>query len=42
MKLSSEDKAGLYITAIIHLVVIIILLVFKIDKINSVEFYILD
>lgn len=42
MKLSSEDKAGIYITAIIHLVVIIILLVFKIDKVNSVEFYVLD
>ena len=42
MKLSSEDKAGLYITAIIHLVVIIVLLVFKIDKVNSVEFYVLD
>ena len=42
MKLSSEDKAGIYITAIIHLVVSIVLLVFKIDKVNSVEFYILD
>ena len=30
MKLSNEDKAGLYITAIIHLVVIIALMVLKI------------
>ena len=42
MKLSNEDKAGLYITAIIHLVVIIALLVLKIDTINSTEFYVLD
>ena len=42
MRLSSEDKAGLYITAIIHLAVIIVLLVFKIDKVQSVEFYVLD
>ena len=42
MRLSSEDKAGLYITAIIHLAVIIILLIFKIDAVSSVEFYVLD
>ena len=38
----SEDKAGLYITAIIHLAVIIILLLVKIDSVGSTEFYVLD
>ena len=42
MKLRGEDKAGIYITAIIHLAVIIILLLLKIDSVNSTEFYVLD
>ena len=40
--MKSEDKAGIYITVIIHLMVIIILLLFKIDAVNSTEFYVLD
>jgi hypothetical protein len=42
MRLSGGDKAGLYITAIIHLAVIIILLLLKIDAVGSTEFYVLD
>ena len=42
MKLTGADKAGIYITAIIHLAVIIILLLLKIDAVNSTDFYVLD
>ena len=42
MRLSGGDKAGLYITAIIHLAVSIILLLLKIDAVGSTEFYVLD
>ena len=42
MRLTGADKAGIYITAIIHLAVIIILLLLKIDAVGSTDFYVLD
>ena len=43
MKLKEEDKAGLYITISVHLVVVIILLIFQISKsIKKSEEFLLD
>ncbi|MBR0239529.1 MAG: hypothetical protein IJQ52_00140, partial [Bacteroidales bacterium] len=43
MKLKEEDKAGLYITISVHLVVVIILLIFQIsESIKKSEEFLLD
>ena len=43
MKINKEDKAGLYITIIFHLVVIIVLLAYQIDSnLRKEESFVLD